>query len=132
MDNNIIGGDEKFMALEDKEVACFKRKPRTLLSRTSPLHFNGMNIRMDSDEAILIDMSEHFPRLETVPKTKIDKLNFVTARLKAAHTVKVNMPDLAYEFASASQVKQTTITDVHFINRAILTLTSEPATMRLE
>lgn len=55
--DTLIGFEDRFMALKEQEVSKFNHKPCTIHTHNSPLHFHGMTICMEKNDAIIIDMS---------------------------------------------------------------------------
>lgn len=84
VDDTLLGDNDEFLALEEREVQIFDHKPRTVLSRHTPMRFNGMTIKEDDDRVIVIEMTEHANRSEPIPKDSKDPSLFVTERAKGA------------------------------------------------
>lgn len=72
----------------------FDHKPRIILSKSSPIRFNRMEVKIANDDAIFINISTHAASLEMKQSTNYDIHKYVTARAKGAYIVTVNIPDL--------------------------------------
>lgn len=131
VDDTLMAGNGALLHVEEREIHSFEHKARTFLSHTTPLRFNGMNLRMHLDRSIIVDISEHTGSLDLVPTQGYEAHHYVTSRAKGAYVVMVSRPDLAFEFSKASQKQQPTDDDVVFLNRAVLRLKSNPGVMWL-
>ena len=121
-DDTLILGDQAFLTAEQRELqkAGFTAKPRTELTATTPLEFNGGRLTIEGDE-IVYRQKGQAAKLSTVPREGYPAYlqRYVEQRARGAYIASLCQPEAAYDLAIAAQTTTPGADDIAHLNKRI-------------
>ena len=121
-DDTLILGDQTFLEAEQRELrkAGFTAKPRTELTVTTSLEFNGGRLTLEGD-VIVYRQKDQAAKLSTVPRESDPTYlqRYVEQRARGAYIASLCQPEAAYDLAIAAQTTTPGADDITQLNKRI-------------
>jgi hypothetical protein len=111
----------EFSATEEKknQKAGFRSKPKTSLSKSSPLEFNGGRITL-LDDYLSLRQKNQGSKLKLVDvKAKDYTQQYLEQRARGAYLASVCQPEAAFDFSAAAQASNPTLEDAIAFNKRL-------------
>ena len=134
-DDTLFLANDTFAASEDLNLrkASFLAKEREKLTLTTPIKFNGGQIKLENDRSILLTQERQCQNLKLVALKSIDltssrgevrqavtpKDQYVAQRARGAYIATVCQPEAAFDLSFAAQVMNPKEENVKQLNKRI-------------